>query len=105
MSTGSVDYFMHLTGGIYTEGMQAVAEIAGAYWLIDLIFSYVRKEEFQYWTLEVIDQKAVLTMKEDDDRPEIVRREIEFTDFPPGIWHFYAVMQEGKPVLMVPNEY
>jgi hypothetical protein len=105
MSTGSVSYFKHITGGIYTEGVQAVAEIAGAYWLIDAIFSYARKEEIQFWTLEVKASKAVLTMKEDSDRPEIVRQEIEFTDFPEGTWKFYVAMQEGKPVLMVPNEY
>lgn len=105
MSTGSLSYFRHITGGIYTEGVQNVAEIAGAYWLIDDIFSYARKEEIQFWTLEVKGAKAVLTMREDSDRPEIVRREIEFTDFPEGTWKFYVAMQEKVPVLMVPREY
>jgi hypothetical protein len=105
LSTGSEQYYRHPSGAVYTDGIKSVAEIAGAYWLIDAIFSYARREVFQVWFLDVTGSTAVLTMKEDTDQPELVRQEIEFTDFPEGNWKFYAVVEEGRAVLMVPKEY
>ena len=78
-----------------------MAEAMGAYWLIDSIFSYRKKEEFQMWTLIVRKQKALLTMREDTRGPKLVEQWIEYTDFPEGRWKFYVV--DG--VLMVPREY
>ena len=61
-----------------------MAEMVGAYWLIDTIFSYSRKEEFQMWTLVVKNGRALLTMREDKGAPKKVKQKIEFTDFPEG---------------------
>lgn len=77
-----------------------VAEKSGAYWLIDAVFSYARKEPFQLWELDVKDSKANLTMREDSDLEALVNQEIEYTDFPEGKWKFYL---ENK-VLMLPGE-
>jgi len=81
---GCDGYIRHFTGLVYTNHIQEIADIAGGFWLIDAIASYQRKEEFQVWELEVNTEKhsAVLTMKEDTDQPELVRQEIEYTDFP-----------------------
>ena len=98
---GSEAFYKHWLCGIYTEGIKAVADDLNAYWLIDAVFSYNRKEEFQIWTLEVTDGKAVLTMKEDSDRPVKVRQEIPFTDFPEGIFKMYLI----DSVLLLPSEY
>jgi len=105
LSTGSESYFRHHGQALYTDGMKIVADIAGAYWLIDAIFSYARKEVFQVWHLDVVGSKAFLTMQEDTDAPVLVRQEIEFTDFPEGQWKFYLVVDPSQAVLMVPNEY
>ena len=105
MSTGGEQYFRHRGKAIFTSGVWRVAEEAGAYWLIDAIFSYGRKEEFQVWHLDVVGSKAWLTMQEDTDAPVLVRQEIEFTDFPEGQWKFYLVVNPDQAVLMVPNEY
>ena len=92
--------YFQATFGLMTGGMSNLAE-EGASWLVEAIFSYTRKERFQVWTLVVADEKAVLTMKEDTGAPDLVRQEIQYTDFPVGTWKFYV--SEG--ILMIPSEY
>ena len=79
-----------------------MAERAQAYWLIDAIVSYRRKEVFQLWTLTLLgDHKAVLTMAHDTDQPLLLKQEIPFTDFPLKSISLYLI--EG--VLILPSEY
>ena len=88
---GTDQWYKHLLSGLlYTDGIKFIAENGGngngAYWLIDAIGSYqhqpkVKREEFQLWTLKTSGNTAVLTMQSDSDEPEIVRQEIEYTDF------------------------
>jgi len=105
--TGTERYYKSWLGLLYTDGLQAMAEGAGAYWLIDAISSYAmqsgfkEKYKFQFWTLEVKDRAAVLTMHEDTGRPFIVRQEIKYTDFPTGTWEMYLI----GGVLLLPSEY
>ena len=100
-SIGTNYYYKHTLSGTYTDGIKLMAETVEAYWLIDAIFSYSRKEEFQIWTLVVRKGRALLTMREDKGAPKKVKQKIEFTDFPEGRWKFYLVDR----VLMVPREY
>lgn len=101
-STGTENWYQHWTKrGTYTDGVKGVADKAGAYWLIDAIFSYARKEPFQLWELAVSDSKALLTMREDSGLETLVRQRIEYTDFPEGKWKFYFT--DG--VLLLPGEY
>jgi len=93
-------YTRHPFGLLLTPGMVGLAN-AGAWWLVDAIASYCRKEEFQIWTLTVDrNAKAILTMKEDTDQPVLVSQEIPYTDFPDGEWKFYLEYR----VLMIPSE-
>ena len=91
----------------YTDGVKMLAELAGAYWLIDAIVSYKRQEPFQVWTLDVMlaednrYHKCVLTMKEDSDCPVLVTQKIEYTDFPIGTITLWLI--DG--VLILPSEY
>jgi hypothetical protein len=83
-----------LSGLLYSEGVRYVAEKAGAYWLIDAIFSHVRfsKTEqktggFECWRLKLLPEgsvnKAILTC--DDGNGRVVCKQlIPFTDFPFG---------------------
>lgn len=100
-STGTESYYKHYPVGLYTDGIKLMAETLGAYWLIDAIFSYRRKEDFQMWTLIVRSGRALLTMREDTGAPKKVFQIIKFTDFPEGRWRFYV----ADGVLMVPREY
>jgi len=77
---GTVNYYRHWIGqGVYTDGVQYLAEQAGAYWLVDAVFSYRRRESFQIWTLKknADDNGAVLTMQEDSGERAKVRQKIE----------------------------
>ena len=104
---GTECYYRHwLKVIVYTDGIKAMAEKAGAHWLIDAIASYQKasfreKYPFQVWRLTVEGSKAVLVMQEDQGEPIIVRQEIEYTDFPEGEWKFYLIDE----VLMLPGEY
>lgn len=77
----------------YTQGVQYLAEIGKAYWLLDVVFSHqttpaVAREEFQAWTLTVdlATHSAVVVATDggkDGRKPrEIARQIIEYTDFP-----------------------
>ena len=100
---GTINYYQHWTGrGVYTDGVQYLAEKAGAYWLIDAVFSHRRREPFQIWTLEKNeDNSAVLTMQEDRGEPIRVCQEIPFTDFPLDQIKLYLI--DG--VILLPSEY
>lgn len=71
---------------VYTDGVKYLAEEAGAYWLIDYVFSnqYEKKigtEPFQVWKMKVENDRAVITI--DDGNKNIIKKfNLEFTDFP-----------------------
>lgn len=99
---GTEQYYRHWLGYLYTDGVHHVAQEGGANWLLDAIFSYRRKEVFQIWELRVSsDKKAVLTMKEDSDKPFLVSQSFDYTDFPLESITFYLI----DTVLLLPSEY
>ena len=113
---GTQNYYRHFTGfGNFTDGVKAMADKAGAYWLIDAVFSYqsepkIRAVPFQIWRLKVLrselgenknEPMAVLEMNEDTDEPLKVSQKIPYTDFPKGEVKLYLI--DG--VLLLPSEY
>lgn len=114
--TGSCTFYRHWTRRmLYTEGVQFLAEQAGAYWLIDAIASYQGEgvltrdpllREFQVWTLSVReDHTARLTCVPDIGQPPAIAQDIEFTDFPMDEIKLYVCEGEQGPVAMLPSEY
>ena len=100
--TGTENYYRHAFGGKYTDGVAYLAEKAGAYWLLDAIFSYHRAEPFQVWKLErQVDNTWRLLMSEDSDTPILVRQDIEYSDFPLAKVELWLI--DG--VLILPSEY
>ena len=108
---GSEEYHqIRLSRMRFTDGVAYLAEHGFALWLVTAIASYqgekhVKNVPFQLWTLTPAPaQSAVLTMKEDTNEPELVRQEIDHTDFP---------FDEGKPfklyvidgICLLPQEY
>jgi hypothetical protein len=100
-------------GLVFTDGVNTLRQSADAFWLVDAIASYKRKEPFQIWKLEVCkDKTAVLTMQEDTDEPFLVQQKIHYTDFPLDEIKLYVeeggygTMEKWTPclVLMLPNE-
>jgi hypothetical protein len=89
----------------YTDGVQFLAEKAGAYWLIDEIALMQRDpilagEEFQVWHLLVVGTAGHLTC-DDGDGKVIYEKTITYTDFPaPGVKLYVT-----GGVIMLPTEY
>jgi len=107
--TGSEHWYRHPINRkfLYTDGVQYVAETAGAYWLIDeiaLIQPYHRRvaaEEFQVWKLTLNADSTALLSCEDGNDHTVYSKRIPFTDFPAeGIRFFYT-----NNTLMLPSEY
>ena len=105
---GSATLYKHWLGLNYTEGMQYLAEEANCYWLLDAIasrqtnqfLSNLKLREFQIWNLQVQNNSGVLICEWDTNQ-EVLRQEIEYTDFPLSHIKLYLV----EKVLMLPNEY
>lgn len=103
---GGGDRYRHWLGGTYTAGVKYLADKAGAYWLVDAVFSHqgnplVRREPFQVWVLTVVPGRAVLEMNDGNTERAIVRQAVEFTDFPLDRIELYLTDR----VLMLPGEY
>ncbi len=103
----------------FTEGVDHLREVAGAYWLVDAIASYFgnrgkiaraneRFRALHFWTLRKSEGGAILEAKEDSDCPPVVCQEIEFTDFPfpaSGEFKLFCAACATGWVLMLPSEY
>jgi len=89
--TGTENYYRHLTGLLYTDGVQYLCEVGRAYWLIEAIASYQnhrdvrsneRLQEFQLWIFKKKNSQGTLTLQEDTNCKPNIEQFIEFTDFP-----------------------
>lgn len=85
---------------IYTDGVKAVADEAGAYWLLDIVATEVAQICMREWDqrensmtfLRVLVTKgstAKIWLERDTDDEVFWTRDLEFTDFPEGDWMFY----------------
>jgi hypothetical protein len=106
--TGSANWYRHSLSPsvLYTDGAKYVADVAGAYWLLDYIALAqrseitVREEAFQVWKLDVKDSVATLTCEDGNDRI-VHTKAVPFTDFPePGITVWCA-----NNTILLPSEY
>jgi len=96
---------------VLTDGAQMIADEAGAFWLMDLIASYQPKakedemlRDFQVWTLNVKDNKAVIKCERDTDDIAF-KQKIPFTDFPLDEIKFFVQPQHEFMVIMLTSEY
>jgi hypothetical protein len=106
--TGSEHFYQHsvFRKFIYTEGAQYLAEQAGAYWLLDYIFSSqylpsLGQESFQVWRLTVEENRKAIITVEDGNKHFLNIFHIEFTDFPLEEFSLWLVDR----TLMLPSEY
>lgn len=104
--TGTENWYRHLSGLLYTDGVQAVAETYQAYWLIDLVFSHqlsqkVKVQPFQKWVLQRTQDDEFVATCDDGNGNIITKQAIPFSDFKDDILTLYFC--EG--VLLLPSEY
>lgn len=106
--TGAECWYEHylLKWILYTDGVQYLAEHAGAYWLIDEIAfaqKILRKhpeQHLQIWKLKVKEGTALLTCIGDKETTLYSKR-IPFTDFPLDEFTLYF----ANNVIHLPSEY
>ena len=88
---------------VYTDGVDAMAQLCGAYWLLDVIGtqavpSLIKDYQENYGDVGLIEISVIeyngvdcmckVTLTIDDDHPPIWRKDITYTDFPAGKWVF-----------------
>lgn len=105
--TGSEKFYKAYPKVILTDGIKFLADRAGAYWLIDLVFAYqsdrkVKQEPFQVYELSVDLKTKKAKMVCTDGNENILRTQnIPFTDFPlESIKMYYT-----NETLLLPSEY
>lgn len=98
-------YSMFPNFPVITDGVLALAEAAGCYWLLDIIGSYQRNPKldkaFQVWTLEVNRANENGVVQGFNDTTLIVKQKIPYTDFPLEKVKFFLI--DG--VILLPSEY
>lgn len=108
---------------IYTEGVKAVADLAGAYWALDIVATEVAPIALKLWDDEGDgmsflkfdvneDCSCTLTLDDGNDNGTVHwGRCLEFTDFPAGNWVFYLAIDgvidapNEVLVMLLPSEY
>jgi len=107
--TGSEVFYRYGLAGdvLFTEGVKYVADIAGAYWLLDIIAianvfeAKVRAEEFQLWVLTVRKDASGQVACEDGNGNIVYEQALNSTDFPePGIRLYFC-----NGTILLPSEY
>jgi hypothetical protein len=122
MFYGTENYYRHslVRGFVYTDGVQYLAQHAGAYWLLDKIATLQLHnsiknnrdlQNMQFWKLEPKGNGAVLKCVADSGHEPVYREEIEYTDFPflnnETFTLYVAPSYIDKPVMvcLLPSEY
>jgi len=102
---------------VFTESVNWIRQAADCFWLVDVVASYqheLMKQPFQVWkfTCNTESKQGTVTC-EDGNGHELVRQEIEYTDFPLDELVLWAELggygtsaENWTPamVLMVPSE-
>ena len=120
-STGTEKYYrpFFFNTMVYTDGVRTFAEQCQAYWVIDLVNSYMKKiqsnhrrtNEWMYFIqLKVKDSKASVRIyrEVDEKKKTVVRQDIYYTDLPNVELKFYLQLAQEEPAvfcMMTPSEY
>lgn len=90
---------------IATDGIIALAEAAGCYWLLDIIGSYQTDKgldpHFQVWKLGVNHEDNTAIVRGYNDTDLIITQEIPYTDFP--LEEIKLFLMDG--IILLPSEY
>lgn len=110
---GTEHYYKHFTGIKYTDGIKYLADKTNCYWFIDIIASYqqqgfldrsgvIKDIPFQIWKLKTNEAGgALVTMREDTNRPSMISHAILHTDFPLDEIEVYCI----GGVILLKSEY
>lgn len=96
---------------VLTDGAQFLAEEAGAYWLMDMVGSYLPEipadEHFVLVRYAGTPGSSGLFSMTDDDpaNQTYTRQSVEYSNFPLDEIRLYLTRQEGYWVLLLTSEY
>jgi len=106
--TGTEHYYKHFTGLLFTDGIKYLADETKCHWFIDIVASYQHKLKdihFQIWKFKKNKVNslvgAVVTMREDTDKPVKISQDIFCTDFPLDEIEVYCI----DNVMLLKSEY
>jgi hypothetical protein len=119
---GTEHYYRHslVRSVVYTDGVKAMAEQAGAYWLIDAIATYQihrrvtadpQLQCFQAWTLERHETGIRLCLRRDKGGSVVLFKSLPVTDFPRDDIPFDLWVEPGEvddrevKVILLPQEH
>lgn len=111
---GTEHYYRHMPGLVVTDGVKFLADKAGAYWLLDMVWSYLpvlRKSRDTFFvvvlTKEGVRAPGAIFSIQDDIPPNqtYAQQAIEYTDFPLDEIVLYLSATEEEFVLMLRSEY
>jgi hypothetical protein len=106
--TGTEHYYRISRRHLLTDGTKYLAEMAGAFWMMDAIASHLSEIGTGDWfvvvKVKVQDSKATM-LYEDGNGNEHARQDIPYTDFPMNEISIYACWDGEHWVLMLPSEY
>lgn len=103
----------------YSDGAQELAEVAGCYWLLDIIGTEAAPKLLQlmnspqgvgtaYIEMTVSrDSDALITLTVEDGAPPAWSKSIPFTDFPEGHWVLFEVgpFDDAGIIAILPSEH
>lgn len=106
---------------IYTEGIKAMAEEAGAFWLLDIVATEVAPLCLKRWQdlddptsflkFQVKADQIVIALIRDTGELPLWSRSLNFTDFPEGEWTFELAIDglvdpnQDVLVMLLPQEH
>lgn len=108
--SGTERYHRTHPGLLATDGAKYLADQAGAYWLLDIVWSVLPKIADEFAVLELTIEggtcRAVVVIH-DGREPETTyhRQDIPYTDFPLPKIKLYIQQNERERVVMLPSEY
>lgn len=110
---GTENYYMLLPGLLMTDGVKYLADNAKAYWLMDMIWSYLptlkrKRETFALVRYAGQPGGSGLFSITDDDPAHITyaTQAVEYSDFPLDEIRLYlSLADEGRFVVMLTSEY
>lgn len=104
---GTTQYYRHLLGVLFSDGIKYLADECQCYWLLDLIVSWqahrkVYVHEFQVFKLRVNEKNRTAVVTIEDGNDNIIQtQKLPFTDFPLDsidIWY-------SQNVIYLPSEH
>ena len=107
--SGTERYHRTHPGLLATDGAKYLADQAGAYWLLDIIWSVLPKidDDFAVVELSVQENRRAAVVIHDGREPQTNyhKQDIPWTDFPLERIKLYIQQNERERVVMLPSEY